>query len=602
MHVRGIIVTLSSLYLVQGWTTSTSFTRGISTVLSSSSKLDDDEDGKIPSFFNLGKSLNDNNRNKLGIDLGSMLEPLTEKEANELKAAAAEVINDAIAEGIDEIETIRARMNKEFAEKRETMAVESEMNAKRESTKLLDKIDSLTDAFLKETENQRRSTKLAAAADQSMEGGRGLDWGAWGTIRGATVGLSTSSLIGSVDQAQQEETTRNTAVSEDGPTIATERSKPRVLILADTSSDPCAKRLVPDLTDSLKKVISGLDVDIYKPTATMPIGADNADCVVVFCTSWSDKSAIYNAFDRLLRKTLQPNGSLGSPPTQLIAISTIGTERTNKMPYTMQNMLGAKLDKRRQIEEAIITTVQNRAVEPAMDYTVCKFGELKESNDVFAFEPGDVLDGSTDPDTAVAILTQAIAYQPAARNATLSCVGRLPATNNEEELNELLDDIFLKLDGPEIWRQELTQTDVSNNYASLVEYLREWADLLAATGKGLTTPIRAIPVVDPVPKSGIQQSQGVQLLFLPTATGRNYVSRDEEKERGTETSSTAPRRMAKEGGIEIMVEITRDNKLRVRAKRCNYSNDTVVKEISEETILKRLRDGVDVWVKDHKTS
>ncbi|GAX16121.1 hypothetical protein FisN_3Hh398 [Fistulifera solaris] len=599
-QVGGIICAIVSSRVVHGWLPPTD-TRTIHAV-SLFAKQDDDEDKQIPFFFNLGDTPSEN-RKKLGIDLGSMLEPLTEQEANELKAAAAEVINDAIAEGIDEIETLRARMNAEFAKKRETMAVQSELNAKRESTKLLEKIDTLTAAFLKETESQRQSTKLAAAADRSMEGGRGLDWGAWGTIRGATVGLSSSSLIGSVDQAQQEEKNRMSAASEKDSPVATDRSQQRVLILADTSSDPYAKRLVPDLTDSLKKMLPGLNVDVYKPTATMPIGADNAACVVVFCTSWSDKSALYNAFDRLLRKTLQPNGSLGSPPSQLIAVSTVGTERTNKMPYTMQNMMGAKLDKRRQIEEAIINTVRNRVVEPAMDYTVCKFGELKESKDAFAFEPGDVVDGSTDPDTAITILTQAIGYQPAARNATLSCVGKLPVTRNEEELNDLLDDFFLKLDGPELWRQELAETEVTKNYASLVEYIREWAELLAESGKGLTTPIRAVPVVDPISKSGIQHSQGVQLLFLPTSTGKNYVSREEEKQRGTEKSSTAPRRtQTKEGGIQVMVEITRENKLRVRAKRCNYADDTVIKEISEETILKRLRDGVDVWVKDHKTT
>ncbi|GAX10203.1 hypothetical protein FisN_3Lh398 [Fistulifera solaris] len=598
-QIGGIICAIVPFRVVHGWLLLTN-TRTIPSV-SLFAKQDDDEDKQVPSFFNLGDNPTES-RKKLGIDLGSMLEPLTEKEAIELKAAAAEVINDAIAEGIDEIETLRARMNAEFAKKRETMAVQSELNAKRESTKLLEKIDTLTDAFLKETESQRRSTKLAAAADRSMEGGRGLDWGAWGTIRGATVGLSSSSLIGSVDQAQQEEKNRMSAASEKDSPVATDQSQQRILILADTSSDPYAKRLVPDLTDSLKKMLPCLDVDVYKPTATMPIGADNAACVVVFCTSWSEKSALYNAFDRLLRKTLQPNGSIGSPPTQLIAVSTVGTERTNKMPYTMQNMMGAKLDKRRQIEEAIINTVRNRVVEPAMDYTVCKFGELKESKDVLAFEPGDVVDGSTDPDTAITILTQAIGYQPAARNATLSCVGKLPVTRNEEELNNLLDDFFLKLDGPELWREDLTETEVSKNYASLVEYIREWAELLAESGKGLTTPIRAVPVIDPISKSGIQQSQGVQLLFLPTSTGKNYVSREEEKQRGTEKSSTAPlRTQTKEGGIEIMVEITRENKLRVRAKRCNYADDTVIKEISEETILKRLRDGVDVWIKDHKT-
>jgi hypothetical protein len=49
---------------------------------------------------------------------------------------------------------------------------------------------------------------------------------------------------------------------------------------------------------------------------------------------------------------------MGNPPTQLVCVSTLGMERTNKMPYSLQNVLGGKLDKKRQVEEAIVNTVQ----------------------------------------------------------------------------------------------------------------------------------------------------------------------------------------------------------------------------------------------------
>jgi hypothetical protein len=63
--------------------------------------------------------------------------------------------------------------------------------------------------------------------------------------------------------------------------------------------------------------------------------------------------------------------------------------------------------------------------------------------------------------------------------------------------------------------------------------------------------------------------------------------------------------MAREGGIDAVVEIVKDTKtkevqLRVRARRCNYADDAVIKELSEETILKRLGDALDVWKKDQK--
>ena len=542
---------------------------------------------------------------RLGIDLGSMLEPLSEQEAAELKAAATEVINDAIAEGIDEIEQVRQRMNREFERKRKSMEVKSEMNAQRESQKLLNKIDALTDAFLAKTESIRSSTKLAAAADQAMEG-RGVDAGSWGSLGGAVVAATgQATLLGSVESAHN--TLQKGSTEKDEEKVSEQSN--RILILADTGQDVTAKKLVPAMTQELQKVLpAGLQVDVYKPTATLPIGGDNAACVVLFCTSFSDKSGVYSAMDRLLRKTLQPGGAVGQPPTQLIGISTLGTERTGKTPYNLQNLMGGKLDKRRQIEEALINTVKQRVVEPSLDYSICKLGELKDSvSEPFAFAPGDALDGNTALDTAVTVLVQAIAYQPSARNATLSCVGQLSDGMSQEEQADLLDDSFLRLDGPELWRTVLTASSetAQTNFEPLAEYMREWAELLAESGKGLTTPVRAeiAPVTRAIP--GVTQAASVKLLFLPTATGKNYLSREEEKSREKKTgsgSATPPRtkKNVREGGIEVLVEKTKTGSLRIRAKRCNYADDAVIKELSEETILSRLKESIDVWLKDHQ--
>jgi len=566
---------------------------------------------------------------KLGIDIGRMLDPLTETEAEELKAAATEIINDAIAEGIDEIENLRQKMKREFDRKRKEVQMESESKAKRESDKLLSKIDKLTNDFLTDTKLSRKATKLAAAADRESEG-KGVEVGVWGTVDGASV---TTGLLGSVDAARlrQKKTTAGSgskgavglsgiALADLSPAEEADASSvgeaevtgpPSIVIVADTQQDDHAKRLVPPFTEELERAIPGVQVTVYKPSATLPLGGDDADCAILFATSLSDKSTVYNACDRLLRKTLRPSGGgVGKPPTQLVLISTVGTERTDKMPYTMQNLMGGgKLEKRRQMEEAIVRVVQDRYdANPPLDYTICKFGsEIKTSGETSPFQlmPGDCLDGNTAVDTAVTVLKEAIAFQPAARNSTLCCVGSMSDVDVKN-----LDDWFLRLDGPEVMRQTLSKGDAIKDYDQLVEYLSGWGEMLAESGKGLTTPVRAEMTMTPesnLPK-GVVRQDSVRLLFLPTATGKNYLSREEEKalEKDRSSGSTPKRSLSallkKEGGIEVVIEVLdASDKIRVRAKRCNYGNDAVIKELSEETILKRLQGAIDTWLKDRRT-
>ena len=369
--------------------------------------------------------------------------------------------------------------------------------------------------------------------------------------------------------------------------------------------DPMAKQLVPVFVEQLQSAIPTLEeINIVKPTDTVPLGGNNAACAIVFCTSLSERSSLNNIMDRLLRRTLQPGGALGSPPTQLIGVTSLGTERTEKFPYSMQNLMGGKLEQRRQIEEALMATVQNRVTSPPLDYTLCKFGDIKDSKEDFCMMPGDVLDGTTPLDTATKVLLQAVAYQPYARNATLCAIGTLP--RSEEEIDAVWDDAFLRLDGPE--RERWTTPDLGGPalYDRLCEYLNEWANNFALNPRGLTTPIRVEPsklkVVQNKKREGVRERSGVELLFLPTATGKNYLSREEERERESSGRSgkVSRSRLAKEGGIEVVVEITSDDSLRVRAKRCNYADGVPLKELSEETILKRLESAIDVWCKEEK--
>jgi hypothetical protein len=366
------------------------------------------------------------------------------------------------------------------------------------------------------------------------------------------------------------------------------------------SQDPWAKTLIPAFSELLEKAIPGVDVQVLKPTQTMPLGGDNAACVICFATSLNDSSSLKNMLDRLLRRTMTGGGKLTRPPTQLVCVSTLGTERTNKVPYSMQNLLGGKLDKRRQMEEAVINTVRKRAIEPPLDYTIIKVGELKESNSDFTLLPGDTLDGTTSPKLAAHVLVEAVAFQPFARNVTLSIIGSMP----DNVSPQVWDEAFLRLDGPELVRFDDGLGDPSK-HDQLNEYLGEWALMMESAKKALATPIRveASKRQFNLAREGVKERAGVRLLFLPTKTGSAYISRSEEKAReretGTSSSSTAPttRKTKPEGGVEVLVEVTTKDSLRVRARRCNMADDTVIKEISEETILKRLEDSLDAWKK-----
>jgi hypothetical protein len=77
-------------------------------------------------------------------------------------------------------------------------------------------------------------------------------------------------------------------------------------------------------------------------------------------------------------------------------------------------------------------------------------------------------------------------------------------------------------------------------------------------------------------------------------------AREEQSGGSSKGSSNTPRkrRTKPEGGVEVLVEVTNEDELRVRARRCNMADDTVLKEISEEKILKRLKESLDVWSKD----
>lgn len=117
---------------------------------------------------------------KLGIDIGKDLMNLTPEEAADLKREGTEVIERAFASKFQEIEKLQQTLQKDFEDSKKSMLDASDLRASLETDRLMNKIDQLTNNFLKKSEQSRVSTKLAAAADQNMAG-RGLEFGSWGT-------------------------------------------------------------------------------------------------------------------------------------------------------------------------------------------------------------------------------------------------------------------------------------------------------------------------------------------------------------------------------------------------------------------------------------
>lgn len=367
-------------------------------------------------------------------------------------------------------------------------------------------------------------------------------------------------------------------------------------------------------------------VDSYNPAAVIPMGGNNAQCCIIVSTSLSNgQSSAENILGRVLKRTLASGGGfMSKPPTHIVVVTPLGTERIEQFPYSMQNMMGGgKLKKAREVEEVAIATVKGRFIGDAstasLDYTIVKLGEIVNDNKiangkdgVLNIQPGDTLDGKVGVEAAANTLVQAVALRPSARNATLSAVGAVDGTVD----TEVWDDFFLRLDGPELWRSEELATDyveLETKFEGLASYMEQWSGRFnnGAKGTGLTTPVTVSPSrfrnEPEVPN--VIRKYGVCLEFKITTTGAAYKSKSEERElekmSGKQQKSGQPLttlKQKKEGGIEILVEeVSKEDgkfELRVRAKRCNMDDNTVIKEMSEETILKRLNEAIQAWKKE----
>jgi len=181
---------------------------------------DEDEDDLLLNFA----------ENGLGIDIGKQMGSMTPEEIADIKAEASEALESAFDGQIKEIEIMKKKMAKDFEKSKRAMDFASELNAQRETEKLMNKIDAISDKFLSENEALRMGTKQAAAADLNMIG-KGIEIGSWGVDDdGFAVTLEGGALIGGANSA----TPAMSYVNEEGEEVKLEAVKEnKILIVID---------------------------------------------------------------------------------------------------------------------------------------------------------------------------------------------------------------------------------------------------------------------------------------------------------------------------------------------------------------------------------
>ena len=148
----------------------------------------------------------------------------------------------------------------------------------------------------------------------------------------------------------------------------------------------------------------------------------------------------------------------------------------------------------------------------------------------------------------------------------------------------------------------LGSDDVKFN--SMSDYISKWGNLFETDpkGMGLTTPVivrastklESDQEADPSNIVNVEEFTGVQLIFKNTATG--YKSSKDEATEEKEGNKKAKEKL--QGGVEVLVEKTPEG-VRVRARRCNTDDDTMIKEMSEEAILSELQKAIGIWKREN---
>jgi len=257
---------------------------------------------------------------------------------------------------------------------------------------------------------------------------------------------------------------------------------------------------------------------------------------------------------------------------QVMFVSTHGVDRTDRLPFNLQNMMGA-LDKQRGSEQEMVL----RAKRGVPAHSVVRFGKFKGSGaQKLELAPGDGLTGEISVDAAAATLLETFG-RPEAYNASFS-VGVAAAGGAGGNAPAEWDDEFLKLVGPELYRRPLKAVTADD----AVAFLQDFARGFLRPGGRLTTPISVQNMDD-----------GVLLRFQPT--GAEYLDFDTEETADMKWAAAKAKGQpaagagssTKSDGALLLLAESRPSP-RVRVARAEMEDGVVVKEMSEAEVVARL--------------
>jgi len=267
---------------------------------------------------------------------------------------------------------------------------------------------------------------------------------------------------------------------------------------------------------------------------------------------------------------------------RVLVVSSLGTERANLFPFSLQNALTGALDKKRGVELGVIELSKKMG----FAFSVLRVGKVKAKGGGLGgvqMAAGDKMSEEIQADVAADAILQALMLQPAALNCSMSLVGTKAASVSQDGW----DDEFLRLEGPEVWRETLSG---GVSVEACRDFIQQgWSARWTKSGTGLTTPVRVE-----------QTKDGVRLVFVPPQS--TFVSFKEEKamekarDKGEEYEDGFKAKSSSkdmEGGVEVIVEASPTP--RVRARRCNMAEDIPVKETSEQVILGSLMKEIKAW-------
>ena len=383
------------------------------------------------------------------------------------------------------------------------------------------------------------------------------------------------SLDGAV--ATQPAPTANARPSVAKAAAADDESLKEDISWSDSPTDAPSSTLAPGATIGVlggetplgRKVLSALSSSSFAAvslapsyTASMAKIFDDAEALLFISASAGGSGGVEPQSMKAL---------LGAIPTtppmkRLLLLSSIGVERTDKLPFNMGNVFG-QLDKVRAMEQEL----QLAATRVAASSSVVRVGKLTESaGDLCELENGDAFQGEASLAAVASLLVESLGRAEVV-NATFSA-GPPPGAS---EAFAGWDDEFTKLQGPEVLRFAFGSSIARD---SVVGWLRTWARDLLAPGSGLTSPIEIVDVADGALVRFVKQERG---------GGGAYADRDAAAAKDDKWASSKDK---SDGGLLLVAEAQakKPDSSRVRVRRAEMGDGAVPKPMSEAAVLEKL--------------